>query len=92
MKNIIEDFENAKPKVIEDNKPLLESATFHFTQDANCVDGEREYEALDIICESSLGIDRDGGCFFVLKTDSWSVDNVGELEELFNRIRKVIHK
>ena len=31
-------------------------------------------------------------CFFVLKTEKWSIDSVEDLEKLFDRIRKVINK
>jgi hypothetical protein len=49
-------------------------------------------EVLEIRCESSLGIDRDGGCFYILKTDQWAIDSVDDLKELFDRISKVISK
>lgn len=74
----------------EENKPLLEEATFKFSQDGNCVDGGEEF--LEIRCDSSLGIDRDKGCFFILKTERWAVDSADDLQELFNRIKKVITK
>ena len=74
----------------EENKPLLEEATFKFSQDGNCVDGGDEF--LEIRCDSSLGIDRDKGCFFILKTEQWSVDSADDLQELFNRIKKIISK
>ena len=74
----------------EENKPLLENATFNFSQDGNCVDGGDEH--LEIRCDSSLGIDRDGSCFFILKTEQWVVDSADDLQELFNRIKKVISK
>ena len=70
---------------------ILESATFTFSQDGNCVD-DIDIETLEIRCESSLGIDRDEGCFYVLKTDSWSIDSVDDLQKLFDRIQKVIKK
>jgi hypothetical protein len=47
---------------------------------------------LTIECESSLGIDGDGGCFYVLKTEKWSVDDEQDLKKLFDRIQKVIKK
>jgi len=72
----------------ENNKPILESASFEFSQDGNCVDGG--IETITIRCESSLGIDRDEGCFYVLKTNQWSIDSLDDLEELFNRINNVI--
>jgi hypothetical protein len=74
----------------EENKPLLEEATFKFSQEGNCVDGGDEF--LEIRCDSSLGIDRDGSCFFILKTQQWAVDSADDLQELFNRIKKVINK
>ena len=74
----------------EENKPILENATFNFSQDGNCVDGGDEF--LEIRCDSSLGLDRDKSCFFILKTERWSVDSSEDLQALFDRIKKVIGK
>lgn len=71
-------------------KPLLEEATFNFSQEANCMSENDGAEFLEIKCLSDLGIDRDEGCFYVLKTEGWSIDNVGELQELFDRIHKIL--
>jgi hypothetical protein len=65
----------------------LESASFVFSQDGNCIDGG--HETLEVRYESSLGIDRDCGGFFVLKTDQWSVDGAEDLKALFDRITKI---
>jgi hypothetical protein len=74
-----------------EEQPVLESATFLFSQEANCVDGKRdEMEDLEIRMESSLGIDRDGGAFYILKTDQWAVEGVEDLQKLFDRISKVL--
>ena len=73
-------------------KPILEKATFEFSQDGNYLSDQDDFETLIIEAQSSLGIDRDKGCFFVLKTEQWSIDSVEDLEKLFNRIRKVINK
>ncbi len=73
---------------MEEQGILLEEASFKFSQDANCL--SNEYESLEIEAQSSLGIDRDNDCFFVLKTEKWSVDGVEDLEKLFNRIRKIV--
>jgi hypothetical protein len=73
-----------------DEKPRLNSATFEFTQEGNCVDGG--FEEMTIRCESSLGIDNDGGCFYVIKTKQWAFEDVSELQELIDRISKVINK
>ena len=73
------------------SKPQLERATFKFSQEANCV-RENDYplEILTIECESSLGIDNDGGCFYVLKTEGWAIDSAQDLQELFDRIQQLI--
>ena len=71
-------------------QPKLESASFEFSQEGNCVDGD--IELLNIRCESSLGIDNDGGCFYVLKTEQWSIDSTDDLQKLFDRISKAIKK
>lgn len=73
-----------------EQQPKLEKATFTFSQEGNCVDGG--CEDLTIRCESSLGIDNDGGCFYVLETDGWSIDSVKDLQKLFDRISKAINK
>jgi hypothetical protein len=75
---------------MEEQGTLLEEATFRFSQDANCLSDQDEYEFLEIEAKSSLGIDRDNDCFFVLKTSKWSINSVEDLEKLFNRIKKVI--
>jgi hypothetical protein len=75
---------------MEEEKPKLESASFEFSQDGNCLVREDEAEFLTIECESSLGIDRDEDCFYVLKTKKWSIDSTKDLQELFDRINQVI--
>ena len=81
--------ENSIP---ETQEPILEIATFEFSQEANCLSNSDEFESLTIECESSLGIDRDNDCFYVLKTEKWSIDNEQDLKKLFDRIQKVIKK
>jgi hypothetical protein len=71
-------------------KPKLERCSFTFNQEGNSNGTTDDIEILTIECESSLGIDNDEGCFYVLKTDGWSIDNVNELQELFDRIQKIL--
>lgn len=81
----------SKTESIEsENNLILERASFEFSQDGNCLKGDDFTEFIRIECESDIGIDRMNDCFFVIKTDSWSIDNVEDLEKLFNRIKKVI--
>ena len=77
---------------MEEEGIMLERATFEFSQDANCLTSSDEHESLTIECESSLGIDRDEDCFYVLKTEKWSIDDENDLKKLFDRIQKVIKK
>ena len=76
----------------ETNYPILERATFEFSQEANCLSHPDAAEFLTIECESSIGIDNDNGCFYVLKTEQWSIENEQDLKLLFDRIQKVIKK
>ena len=77
---------------MEEQGIILERATFGFSQDGNCISNSDEYESLTIECESSLGIDRDEGCFYVLKTEKWSIEDEQDLKKLFDRIQKAIKK
>jgi hypothetical protein len=70
------------------DKPLLDEAMFKFTQEGNCLDQNGIIEELTIECKSDIGIDGAGSCFYVLKTEGWSIDNVDELQQLFDRIHK----
>ena len=72
------------------NKPQLEKCSFQFSQESNVNGSTYDMELLDISCESSLGIDNDGECFYVLKTEGWSIDDLSDLQELIDRISKVI--
>jgi hypothetical protein len=79
-------------KVTEEiDKPLLEEATFNFSQEANCMSENDGAEFLEIKCLSDLGIDRAEKCFYVIKTEGWSIDNLDELQELFDRIQKTLY-
>ena len=70
-------------------KPKLSRASFDFSQEGNCNGTTDEVELLTIECDSSLGIDNDEGCFYVLKTETgWSIDSVQDLQDLFDRIQK----
>ena len=72
-------------------KPILDNASFSFSQEGNCNGTTSEYEDITIDFESSLGVDRDNDGYFVLRTEGWSIDGVEDLEELFNRIRKILN-
>ena len=69
----------------------LESASFKFDQEGNCVDKE-DYETITIECKSDLGIDNTEGCFYVIRTKQWSLDSIDDLQKLFERINKAINK
>lgn len=77
---------------MEEQGIILERATFEFSQDGNYISNSDQYESLIIECESDLGIDRGEGCFYVLKTEKWSIDNEKDLKQLFDRIQKIIKK
>jgi hypothetical protein len=69
----------------------LETVTFTFSQTTNCVDGpSNDIEILTVEAKSSLGIDGDGGAFYVLRTQQWAVDGADEISELVKRCEKAI--
>jgi len=72
---------------MEEEGIILQRATFEFSQDANCLTSSDEYESLTIECESSLGIDRDEGCFYVFK-DGTHFFNAAVLDEQYNYTQK----
>jgi len=69
-------------------KAIMEQASFEFSQEGNCLNSADEVEFLKIDCLGSLGIDREEKCFYVLKTEGWSIDSVEDLQLLFDRIHK----
>lgn len=77
---------------MSEEKVILERATFEFSQEGNCISHSDEAEFLTIECESDLGIDRGEGCFYVLKTEKWSIDSTKDLDKLFDRIKQVLIK
>jgi hypothetical protein len=75
----------ALPKDID-----LETITFTFSQEENCIDGG-DGEELIIEAKSSLGITRDEGAFFVLKTEQWAFDG-DEMQEIINACKESVNK
>jgi hypothetical protein len=75
---------------MEEQGIILEEATFRFSQDPNCLDDDGQYEFLEVKAQSSIGIDRDGDCFFTISTEKWSVDSAEDFKKIFERIYKVI--
>jgi hypothetical protein len=67
-------------------KPSLYKATFEFIQDGNSDGTTEDIESIIIECE---GLDV-GSCYYVLKTDGWSIDNTDELKQLIERVNKSI--
>jgi hypothetical protein len=66
-------------------KPKLLSASFTFTQESNCLAPD-DIEEIKIDCLSDLMIEQ-GKCFFVLKTESWSIDSEEELNDLISKVK-----
>ena len=80
-----------KPEPHNPNQATLEMMGFRFTQEANCMDGTSDdVEELIVEAKSSLGIDRDGGAFYVLKTEQWAFDDVNELATMLRRVEAAL--
>jgi hypothetical protein len=55
------------------------------------VDGpSNDIETLTVEAKSSLGIDEDGGAFYVLRTQQWAVDEADEINEIIKRCERAI--
>jgi hypothetical protein len=67
-------------------KPELNKASVSFSQMGNTDGTTGEYESITIDYEV---FDETEGGYFVIRTEGWSLDSIEELEELFNRIRKI---
>ena len=78
-----------KPEPYNPNRGQLDTMSFKFYQDENCVDGG-EGEELIVEAKSSLGIDGDGGAFYVLKTNQWAISDINELSELMKRVERAV--
>jgi len=73
-------------------RAVLETITFTFSQEANCVDGpSNDIETLTVEAKSSLGIDGDGGAFYVLRTEQWAIDGSNEIHELIKRCETAVN-
>jgi hypothetical protein len=72
----------------DSTKPELYSVQATFTQEGSCIDGG--HEEIIIQLRGDLGLDYLDDGFFTIKTKSWSVDSIQDLEELFNRLKKTI--
>ena len=81
-----------KPEPHNPNRATLEDMVFKFSQEANCVDGaDHDIEKLTVEAKSSLGIDRDGGVFYVLRTEQWAFDEIDELIVMLRRVEAALN-
>jgi hypothetical protein len=80
-----------KPEPYNPNRAQLDTIEFRFYQEANCVDeAEDDSEELIIEAKSSLGIDGDGGAFYVLKTKQWAINDANEMSEILKRVEAAV--
>ena len=77
------------PKRYNPNKPALDTMTFKFEQDENCVDSG-DGETLIVEAKSSLGIDGDGGGFLVLKTEQWAINDINDVVNMLKRVERAV--
>jgi hypothetical protein len=81
-----------QPEQHNPNRATLEDMVFKFSQEANCVDGtDDDSEELIVEAKSSLGIDRDGGAFYVLRTEQWAFDEIDELIVMLRRVEAALN-
>jgi hypothetical protein len=56
----------------------------------NCDGSGGEGETLIVEAKSSLGIDGDGGAFYVLKTEQWAFSDIDEFVTMMKRVEAAI--
>jgi hypothetical protein len=78
-----------KPEPNNPNKPSLDTMVFKFEQEENCVDGG-DGETLIVEAKSSLGIDGDGGAFYVMRTEQWAFNDIDELITMLKRVEAAL--
>ena len=79
-----------QPEQYNPNKPSLDTMSFTFEQNENCVDGG-EGETLIVEAKSSLGIDGDGGAFYVLRTEQWAFSDIDEFVTMMKRVEAALN-
>ena len=67
------------------NPPLLDKASFGFSQEGNTLGTTSEYEYLKIRLETQLPGERP---FIVIETEGWSIDEPKELTTLIEKCLK----
>ena len=72
------------------NEPEIQAVSVTFVQEGNTLGTTQDYESLTIGLEFQLS--EEEGPFFVLKTEGWSFDNIGELEKLIKRCETILEK
>lgn len=70
-------------------EPVIEKAEVSFIQDGNTMGTTEEIEQITICLEFQLP-EKYSKPFFVIKTNGWSFDGIGELEELVKRSEKLL--
>ena len=78
-----------QPEPYNPNRAALDTMTFKFEQDSNCVDGG-EGETLIVEAKSSLGIDGDGGAFYVLRTEQWAISDIDDIIQTLERVKAAL--
>jgi len=81
--------EKDQPEPYNPNRPALDTMTFKFNQEENCVDGG-EGETLIVEAKSSLGIDGDGGAFYVLRTEQWAISDISDMIRTLERVKAAL--
>jgi len=70
------------------NEPEIQTMSVTFVQDGNTLGTTQRDEELTINLEFQLS--EKEGPFFVLKTEGWSFDDIGELESLIKRCKAIL--
>lgn len=72
------------------DKPKLANASFTFWQEGNSDGTTDDIEEITISVAGTLTVS--DGYYYTIKTETgWSINDISELEDIFNRISKTIN-
>lgn len=76
----------------QDPKPTLESMKFTFGQDEDTSGRSgMTYQSIEVeAIRMNDPSEKDSGCYFVITTERWAVNDAGELSDIIRRVEQAI--
>ena len=77
---------------MSDKKPSLDGAKFTFGQDEDSAGRSAvDYQSIEVeAIKMDEPSEKDSGCYFVISTERWAVNDANELAELITRVEAAL--